>query len=405
MASQANLKTKLIYPTFAENQQDLVGRARSVFPILRQNAEKSDVERRVADESIAALDEAQLFATIVPRRWGGQGASMETLIRVCEEVSKACPSTGWVHYIASVGAWIGSLMPDQAQREIFANGPIRQCGVAMPGGKAQRVDGGYRVTGRWPYASGSLHAQWASVTVALNEAAQGWFEFASIWVPIDKVRIEDTWQVAGMRGTGSNTLVLDDVFVPEHMVMPPDVKGLDAPRRELSGEPSDRWTFRSFIVASSCGAFIGIAQGMLDEIIQGAGKRRIAYTTYARQDESSVFQRDVGECALKIDAARTLALKAAREIDQAALEGRTIELNNRARIRAETSFVAQLCREAAETIMSLGGASAFANSNMLQRHWRDISVIARHGFIVLNPALELYGRNLLGVEPNISPDI
>jgi alkylation response protein AidB-like acyl-CoA dehydrogenase len=222
---------------------------------------------------------------------------------------------------------------------------------------------------------------------------------------MSEIEIEDTWFVAGMCGTGSNTLVAKDLFIPDHRIL--SVRHAlngDYPHRRHSGERSDRWAFSPMFPLSLMGPVVGIARNLLEAVMEGTHKRPITFTTYARQADAAVVQYQMAEAAFKIDGAWLHTMRAANDVDEAAATGRQLDYVTRARIRGECGYAAKLVREAVDALVAVGGASSFADTNPIQRMWRDASVATRHGALA-SADLEIYGRALLGIEGNISPAI
>lgn len=160
------------------------------------------------------------------------------------------------------------------------------------------------------------------------------------------------------------------------------------------------FTYTPLILVSP---ILGAARALLEEVIEGSRKRAISYTTYSRQADAAVVQYQMAEAALKVDSASLHWMRAAKDIDDAAAAGKSLKYLTRARIRGECGHAAKLVREAVDSLMSVGGGSAFAEAASIQRMWRDISVASRHGMLSTAPNLEMYGRALLGVEGNITP--
>jgi 3-hydroxy-9,10-secoandrosta-1,3,5(10)-triene-9,17-dione monooxygenase len=378
---------------------DLLSRAAAIRPILERNAEHTDALRRLPQEIIDALNDTGLCRLMVPRRFGGYETSVRTYIEVIAELGRGCGSTAWVASLINVCAWLTALFPDRAQRDVW--GPDAQAWVAgslAPIGEAVPVDGGWRVTGRWPWASGSLHAQWASCGMHIKDGPPG----LSL-MPMSELTIEDTWFMAGMKGTGSNTIVATDVFVPEHRFLPyPEAFG-GVYRTEHTDEAVYRTAFVPLTVLILAGSQLGVARAALDHVVGKAHSRGVTHTHFTRQAESTAFQMQVAEAAMKIDTAYLHALRAADDLDAAAEEGRHLDLTSRARVRIDTARVAKYCREAVEVLVCAHGTSSLADSNRMQRLWRDVHVASHHAITEWHVNLEVYGKALLGIEPNITP--
>jgi alkylation response protein AidB-like acyl-CoA dehydrogenase len=378
--------------------QDMVDRAIELRPVLQAKAAEFESNREVSKDVIEEMQQARLFDTIAPKRWGGLGLPLAAQVRVSEELARGDASVSWVHYILSFGSWMVSLLPDAGQEEVFAEGVPRVGGIGGPPGTARRVDDGYVINGKWGFASGCEHAHWCFLVATPDdvEAISGMPPpQVAVVVPMSDVSIEDTWFVAGMCGTGSNTLVAQDVLVPDRRILAVDPEGGSASaNRTPTEEPSDYWPFWPTITGTATGPLVGMAQAVFDLIKAGVSKRGITYTSYERQTDSHIVLRDLAEAAIKIESARLLLHRCAAQVDELGVERRKMSMLERAQIRGEVAYVSRLLRETVDSLMSIGGASAFAQSNVLQRYWRDLGMISRHAFLSTNPGLEVYGRAL-----------
>jgi alkylation response protein AidB-like acyl-CoA dehydrogenase len=394
-------------PAQAHSEADPIVLAAQLRSLLSRNASQAEHDRRLPQENIDALDAANLFKLMTPRRWNGYGIPLATAMRTHAELAKGCASTAWVTMIIGACEWLASLLPDRGQEEIFKSPTgSRIAGVISPSIKARRVPGGMRVSGKNGFASGCWHSSWAVLGFVIEDVAHNVVDHAMGFVPMSEVDIEDTWFVAGMSGTGSNTLVAKDLFIPDHRILPlrSALKG-DYPRRGQSLETSDRWAFAPVLALILLGPIVGAAKALLEAVVEDSRKRPITYTTYSRQADAAVVQHQTAEAALKIDGAWLHTMRAASDIDDAAGAGKQLNYLTRTRIRGECGYVAKLVREAVDSLVSVGGASAFSETNPIQRMWRDINVSSRHAMLSTAPDLETYGRALLGVEGNVIPVI
>jgi len=382
---------------------DLVGRAREIVPVLARNAARTETDRRVVEENISLIDGAGLFSIMTPRRLGGLETDFRTKLEVSRELARGCGSTSWVTTLTNVCAFFGGLFPDRAQRDVWADAPgNRIAGVLAPSAEAATVDGGYRLTGSWGWASGCLHAQWAVVGLPVPDEHGEIVDQGLALVPMTDLSIEDTWYVAGMRGTGSNTLVARDVFVPQHRVIsiPAAIQG------RYATEHTDEVLYRSAFVPVAAlvlaGPQLGLAQAALDLVIEKAPKRAVSYTFYDAQTDAPTFQLAVAKAASLVDAAHLFAYRAAADIDQAAVDGVYPDYAAQARVRMDTGAAIENAREAIRTLVSAHGAGSFAEVSPLQRIWRDSEVASRHA--VISPAIssEVYGRALLGLTDGVT---
>jgi 3-hydroxy-9,10-secoandrosta-1,3,5(10)-triene-9,17-dione monooxygenase len=386
------------------NATELLGRAAALRSILEQNAELTDSLRRLPDENVAALKEAGLCRLMVPQRFGGHQTSIRTYIEVMAELGRGCGSTSWVASLINVCAWLAALFPEKAQQDVWgANPDAWAAGSLAPHGDAVQVSGGWRVTGRWPWASGCLHAQWAACGIHMNNDKGETVNFGLSLMPMTDVTIEDTWFMAGMKGTGSNTIVATDVFVPEHRFLPYPKAFAGQYRTEHTDEVVYRVALVPVTILILAGSQLGLAQAALDHVVGKARARGITHTNFGKQVESAGFQILVAEAAMKLESARLHALRCADDLDAAAASGHHPDLAARARMRADVALAAKYCREAVETLVSAHGTSSLADSNRMQRLWRDVHVASRHAITEWQVNLEIYGKALLGVEPNITP--
>jgi alkylation response protein AidB-like acyl-CoA dehydrogenase len=388
-------------PTTAE----LVARARALRPLLAANAGQGEADRRVVEESIQALTDAGLFKIAVPKRYGGYETSVRTMLEVSAAVGEADGGTAWVLALVNVCNWLIGLFPQQAQDDVFGADPAALVsGVLAPTATTVKVDGGWRITGKWYYNSGSWHATWAGLGIPVTDADSEVVNQGLALVPRGDLSLEDTWFVAGMKSTGSNCLVADDVFVPEHRVMlvPPAILG-EYPSENLGSEPFYRSAFVPVLALVLVGPQLGMGQAALDYVISKAAKKPVSYTFFTAQTESVGFQLQIAEAARLIDTARLHAFRAADDIDQAAARGEYPDLLTRARIRSDTGYVAECVTRAIDILLYAHGAGSFADVSPLQRIWRDSATAARHAVVSPQVSYEVYGKALLGVEDTITP--
>jgi alkylation response protein AidB-like acyl-CoA dehydrogenase len=372
-------------------------------PILERNAERTDAGRRLPDENVQALRDAGLCRLMVPTRLGGYQTSIRTYMDVMAEVGRGCGSTAWVASLLNVCAWLTGLFPERAQRDVWAADPDAWvAGSLAPSGVATAVDGGWRVTGRWPWASGSLHAQWAACGIHMPNERGEMANLGLALLLMTELTVEDTWFMVGMKGTGSNTIVATDVFVPEHRFLPYPQAFAGTYRTEFTDEVVYRVAFVPVTVLILAGSQLGVARAALDHVVSKAGVRGITHTTFATQKASAGFQMQIAEAAMKIDTATLHATRAAEDLDRTAQEGRLMDLTGRARVRMDTALVAKYCREAVEVLVAAHGTSSLADSNRMQRLWRDVHTASHHAITEWQVNLEVYGKALLDVEPNIT---
>jgi alkylation response protein AidB-like acyl-CoA dehydrogenase len=380
--------------------EELIRRATELQPLLAKNAARTEADRRVPEENIEAIREAGLFRLMVPKRLGGHETTIKTKMEVSAALAEACGSTAWVTGLTNVCGWLVGTLPDQAQQDVFGADPdARVAGVLAPSPDIEKVDGGYVVSGRWAWSSGSLHATWALGGVVQLGPDGAPIDVGSVIMPMSELTIEDTWFVAGMKGTGSNTVVADRVFVPDHRYasVPAGIAG------HYGTEHTDEALYHSALIPVLAlilvGPLLGLGRAALKLAIEKAPKRAVSYARLATQTESTAFQLKIAEAAMTLDDAILHAHRGADDIDGWAARRETMDYATRARVRADTGWTSTKVREAISLILDAHGAGGFAEASPMQRIWRDANTAGRHA--VVNPLVnqEVYGKALLGIGP------
>ena len=338
--------------------------------VLLANAEKAEAQDRPTAESLAVLRAGGAMALRTPVAYGGTGADAGTVARALAEWGRACPSTAWVIGTSNTGKTIvADAFGDEVQREYYADPNGLACGSGGPTGSGERVADGVRVTGRWPNVSGCEDADWA----VLGLMVDGTYCWAAI--PVADLSIDRTWRMAGMRGTGSHTLVADDLLVRADRVVPASPPTLNT-----------RLLFAITVLAP----MVGAARGALDvTTAMFASDRKPYMTAYARMGESPGARHWLADAARLVGRAeRTMLAVAAAsdDVDLDPAEG--------PRLSMDLADSGRDCRAALELMLDLNGSSGFKTASSLQRYWRDVGVGTRHR--QLNPylAVEDFGRVL-----------
>lgn len=390
--------------TTVPTSEELVARVRELAPLLAGHAAQGERERRVVEESIAALTDAGIFRIAQPHRYGGYETSMRTMLDVSAAVGEADGGTFWVVTLCNVGAWLTSLFSAQAQDDVWAANPCaRVSGVLAPTAEAVKVEGGFRITGRWYYNSGAWHSDWALLGFPIVDDAGEAIDQGLALVPRTDLQMEETWFVAGMSSSGSNCLVAADVFVPAHRIMsvPAAIDGHYP--TEHTDEALYRASFVPLLVLVLAGPQLGMGRKALEVVKGKAAAKPISYTFYTAQADSVAFQLQIARATQMIDSAALHAYRAADDIDVAAREGRYPDPLIRARVRADTGWALENVTGAIDILLSAHGAGSFADANPLQRIWRDSAVAARHAVTLPMVGYEVYGKALLSRTDQITP--
>ncbi|KAA0092656.1 oxidoreductase [Mycolicibacterium sp. P1-18] len=387
----------------ASTPEELVARAVALQPLLRQHAGYGDVHRRQPDEVVEALTEAGLFGLLVPRRFGGQQASLRTLLDVTEALGEVDGSAAWVVSLGAVAGWLVGLASERAREDVFGEDPDARIAGSITPTPAQRVDGGVLVTGRWPYASGAPHATWAAVGALVTDDA-GTPDVLLCLIPMAEVTVEDTWRTVGMRGTGSHHLAAENVFVPAHRT----IRLSDIAEGASSGDADDaddRPHTGSVLSLSILCPLLGLGRAALALATEKADAKPLHHTVYHRQADSVGVQIQLARAALALETARLHAVHVVDELDAAAARGIRPDYAARAKIRAQCGYAMTQALEAVNVAADLYGAGSFAESSPMQQVWRDANVLARHAGQNAHVGYEVFGKALLGLPERISPTV
>ncbi|MCX4428526.1 acyl-CoA dehydrogenase family protein [Streptomyces mirabilis] len=366
--------------------------AQNLVPLLRDHATRTEERCRPTEEVVAALRDAGMLRLETPRELGGAGADLPTQMSVCAELARGCPSTAWLVGINSTGKELALTKFSSVTREILRENPDSYFAtVGNVSASAVRTNGGYRVTGRGGFASGCEVADW--VIVWAIPSADSEQQLVSVVVPASQVKIERTWNTAGMCGTGSHTVVVEDVFVPEIYTA---VSQFEAATNSFSDLPQPQQLLRA--IAIEVPALVGAAHGAFDVVRQSfAAGKSIADTVYTRMSDSPSARHWLAQARHDIDSAYAHMGIVADALAAYSLN-EPMRLDARLRVRMHMASAVTLSRQAVSKLLDLGGASSFSRSHPLQRFWRDLEVGSRHAR--LNPyiAMEDYGRHLAAEE-------
>ncbi len=382
----------------ADEMIAMIGR---VLPALQANALGEEKAGRLSDETVAILDEIGVFRISFPLAYGGLSFSTEDQRRIYAAVGKIAGSTGWVSWVTTThGRWV-AMFPERAQDEVYGMdwvGP-RISGVLSPNGpgKARRVEGGYMLSGRWPFCSGCRHTAW-SILGSMCEASDGTQDMLLPLVPTGSLEILDDWAVSGMKGTGSNTVQLvDELFVPEHRVM--RIRDASAGKWASAppvGEVLYLNNFLDYTTILSGSTPLGMAQGALDYFRERLDKRGIVGTDYKVQGDAPVAHFQLAEATAKIDAAERLLSADCQELDCRAAAGEPSDDLFQTRLKFDVAVSVRGCCEAIEILHRASGAGTIHEANPMQRYARDARVATVHAHFNYETCAENYGRALAG---------
>ncbi|WP_026360913.1 acyl-CoA dehydrogenase family protein [Amycolatopsis nigrescens] len=386
--------------TDVPTREELVRRASGLRPVLQKHANWAEENRRVHDDSIAALAEAGFFKLRVPTRYGGYESDTRTLVDVATELGKADGSTAWTASVYWIPTWMACLFPDEVQDEVFATPDVRVCGTLSPTAMAAPADGGIVVNGQWGFISGAHHAHWQEIIAVLvgqdSEPAP-----VMALVPMSELEVVDDWYTTGLSGTGSVSTVAKDLFVPAERVLPLGAVLQGQYASKLNADaPIYRTPLLPVASASSVGTVLGLAHAAKEVFLERLPGRKITYTNYQSQAEAPLTHLQVAEATLKIDQAGFHAHRLATLVDTKGDEGAGWTLQERAQARADLGAVCRLAKESVDIFNTASGGSSIYRDMAIQRIQRDVQAVNLHALMHPDTNSELYGRVLCGLEPN-----
>lgn len=367
----------------------LLQRASALVPVLKERAAQAEKLRHVPPDSVQDLLASGLILIGNPDRFGGAGLDIDTAFAVSWELGRGCGSTAWCYAVWTAHNWWLGHFPERCQEEYFATGPdtLFSSGLNPFNGTAERVSGGFRVSGRWPFSSGCDAASWVMVACGADSDDRLW-----LLLPRADCDIVDTWFAAGLRGSGSKDVVVRDVFVPQHRTINPNRAG-DSDRTgwELHKRASYGVPLKVLIEWALAAPVIGMAQGVVDEFTSRA--RRGAGT--GRTANSVPLQLRLAEASAEVDTARMLHRADVEEILDRANQGGPFQPLDRARYVRDASFAVNLCVQAVNRLYMASGARAIMDSEPIQRLHRDVHAASHHAALSWDVAAEQFGRRAL----------
>lgn len=379
-----------------EKRQTLLRMVERVRDVLAAGVNAGEELRTLPAASVAALCDSGLLLLKTPAVLGGAEADPVTQLDLIEAVSYIDPAAGWCFFIGAAGMGLaGAFLADTAIAQMFSGDHIPTvAGAVMPGSPVP-VPGGYRVTGRWSWASGIRHAEWVFANTLVVREREGVPELRACFFPVDHVEIHDNWQVMGMKGTGSCDFSVSEVFVPEDFTY---AFPTSLPRR---GGPLYRLGFPGFVINEPAAFALGVARRALNEITNLARSKHRGYGKRIALAERAVFQRVIAESDLKLRAARALMVEVLEKAWTIVSEGGQADAALQAEMSSAATLVTDVALEVTTSAFRYGGGTAVFLHHILQRCLRDLYTAASH-LTVSDISYENYGQFLLGL-PSADP--
>ncbi|BAD55316.1 3-hydroxy-9,10-secoandrosta-1,3,5(10)-triene-9,17-dione monooxygenase oxygenase subunit [Nocardia farcinica] len=378
--------------------QEVTERVEALLPTLRERAQEAEDLRRIPDETMKSLQETGFFRLLQPKQWGGYAADPVVFYDTVRRIAAACGSTGWVAGIIGVHNWHLALFDQQAQEDVWGEDTeVRISSSYAPMGAGTAVEDGYRVSGSWAWSSGSDHATWVVVGGPVIKDGKP-VDFGSFLIPRSDYRIDDVWNVVGLRGTGSNTVVVEDVFVPRHRFLSfRAMNEMKSPGLERNTDPVYKMPWGTIHPTTISTPIVGMAYGAYAAHVEHQGKRiRAAYAGEKAKDDPFTKVR-VAEASSDIDAAwRQLSGNVAEEY-ALLKEGKEVPFDLRVRARRDQVRATGRAIASIDKLFEASGATALANGTPLQRFWRDAHAGRVHAANDPERAYVMYGTHEFGL--------
>jgi 3-hydroxy-9,10-secoandrosta-1,3,5(10)-triene-9,17-dione monooxygenase len=384
--------------------QAVVAAVGDLLPALRERAQETEDARVVPAESVKALAETGFFRLLQPARFGGLQADPLTFLTAVRMIASACGSTGWVSSVVGVHPWQLALFPLQAQEEVWgADSGTRMSSSYAPTGRAEAVPGGHQLSGRWSFSSGCDHATWALLGAIVLDADGNPADFRTFLLPASDYVIDNVWDTVGLRGTGSNDVVVAGAFVPEYRSLSfNDVSRCVCPGQQANPAPLYRLPFGSVFSYAITTPIIGMATGAYAAHVEYQRERVRASYVGQKASEDPFGQVRIAEAAADLDAAWLALEHNMTELMELARAGQRIPVSLRLRVRRDQVRGTGQAISAVDLLFENSGGRALRTGTPIQRFWRDAHAGRVHAINDPERALSMFGRGEFGLQ--VPPD-
>jgi 3-hydroxy-9,10-secoandrosta-1,3,5(10)-triene-9,17-dione monooxygenase len=380
--------------------EEAMRRAREIVPVLRERAQAAEDARMLIRENEQLLHETGLFRFHQPKKFGGMELDFVAIFDIPAEIARGCPSTAWNVGNLATHHWMLGFYEPETQHEVWDANPdaLIASSIALAAGRARKADGGFIVSGRWPFSSGVDNSDWNMLAVTVfGDDGKTAIDWRLCLVPKSDYQVIDTWYAMGMEATGSKDVAVSELFVPERraLALQRCRGGAAHPGAALASGP----LYRIPIVAASshplAPAAVGAAEGAYEMFVASMAKRAGTYTG-ARVADFQAVQIKVARARCLIDSARMLLCQSAIAFQASADRDEVPDLATKLRVRANSAFAVNQAREAVETLWSCYGAMGLYTRDPLQRHLRDVMAMNQHFSFNFDIAGSAFGLDALG---------
>jgi 3-hydroxy-9,10-secoandrosta-1,3,5(10)-triene-9,17-dione monooxygenase len=386
------------FGTYAGPEPAVVAAVSDLLPALRQRAQEAEDNRVVPAESVKALAETGFFRLLQPASYGGLEADPIAFYTCVRLIASACGSTGWVASVLGVHPWQLALFPERAQQDVWgADAGTRLSSSYAPTGRARLVDGGCRLDGRWSFSSGCDHASWVLLGAIVLDGDGKPVDFRTFLLPASDYAIDDVWDTVGLRGTGSNDIVVDGAFVPGYRSLSfADVTRLVCPGQERNRGPLYKIPYGSVFSNAITTPVIGMATGAYDAHVAYQRERVRAAYVGQKAAEDPFSQVRIAEAAGLIDSAWGALERNISELMRHARAGEKLPLPLRLRVRRDQVTGTGQAIRAVDLLFENSGGRALKAGTPIQRFWRDAHAGRVHAINDPERALSMFGRGEFG---------
>ena len=378
--------------------QAVLDGVRDLLPTIRERADEAERLRVVPEASVKELEETGFFKLLQPKRFDGFESDPIDFYTAVRDIASACGSTGWVSSVVGVHPWQVALFADEAQQAVWGSDTsTRLSSSYAPTGKAVQAEGGFQLSGKWSFSSGCDHCQWVLLGGLVFDGDNQVVDFRTFMVPRENYQIIDVWDMVGLSGTGSNDIVVDDVFIPEAFTLSMgDTGRCFGPGQEQNTSDLYKLPFHSIFTNTITTPIIGMAMGAYAEHVEMQQKRtRAAYIGEKASLDPFAAVR-IARASSEIDAAWALLVNNIREEQDFVSKGEKIPLSTRLKVRRDQVLGSQRALDAIDSLFEASGGRALANGTYLQRAWRDAHAGRVHAANDPERALQMYGAHEFG---------
>lgn len=376
---------------------------REILPAIAANAGQAEQDRMVPAENIAMLKGIGLHRAFQPRAYGGLEMSLPEFCDCIALLAGSCASTAWAMSLLCTHSHQLAMFPKQLQDEVWGDDPHATASSSIaPFGKVEEVEGGVLFSGQMGWSSGSDHAEWAIVGCRRHNA-EGGQDYCFAVLPRCDYQIRDDWYAAGMKGSGTKTLIIDKVFVPEHRIQ----KARDMMEGKSAGfglYPDSKIfysPYRPYFASGFSTVSLGVAERML-EAFQDKTRNRVRAYTGASVGAATPALMRLAESTHQVAAARAFLEKTWREHAEHGERQQYPSRETLAFWRTNQAYAVKMCVQAVDRLFEAAGGTAWMESNELQRLWRDSHMTAAHAYTDYDVCAQILGRELMGLEPDTS---